>query len=564
MKRSVLMTGENQRRDVALRMGTETRYYDLAVEPLWTGGEIAGVSVAAVDVTDRRAIMAELEAARQEAERIGMHFRSLANGIPQLAWMARPDGWIYWYNRRWYEFTGTTPEQMEGWGWQAVHHPQHLDAVVRRIRDCFERGEAWEDTFPMRSKTGEYRWFLSRALPVRNSSGEIALWFGTNTDITERLKDEEALKAAKEEAERAARAKSTFLAAASHDLRQPVQALVLFNAALQQRLRNHPAAPILARMKSSMEALQVLLEGILDVSRLDAGIVTANLQSFPLGEMVARLGAEYAIQARAKGLRLRYLPISAWVRSDPALLERILRNLLENAVRYTEQGGILLGCRMHGEMLRLQVVDTGVGISAAEREAVFEEFYQVGNRGRDRARGLGLGLAIVRRLAGLLGHRLEVSSVPGKGSVFGIELPRVAPVARPVSAAMPVDTRRELDQRSILVIDDEAMMRQGLEVMLSDWGCRVMTAATEEEAVLAARANPPDAIIADYRLQQGRTGTDAVRAVQRACGREIPAIVLTGDTAPERIVEVKNSGLVIAHKPVVPDSLLQLVAAQLS
>jgi PAS domain S-box-containing protein len=403
---------------------------------------------------------------------------------------------------------------------------------------------------------GEHRWYVTSKMPLRDRNGTVIGVVGLARDITERRQMVEALETARNAAETANRAKSSFLAAASHDLRQPVQALTLFTSALEERLADHPAAALAALIRQALVALQGLLESLLDISRLDAGVVEVNLSRLSLGEIITPLEAEYAARASAKGLRFRVTCADHWTETDPKLLGRVLRNLLENALRYTDRGGILLGCRRRSDRLMLQVVDTGIGIPHEKVEAVFQEFVQLHNEARDRSKGLGLGLAIVRRLLALMGHTLEVRSVPGRGTTFSIALPRVATEreSRPIPKVAPV--RKAMGTREVLVIEDEVMVRQGIEMLVDGWGCHALPAADEDEAVaVATKHRMPDRIIADYRLQNGRLGTDAVRAVQQACGRAIPAIIVTGDTAPERIAEVKASGFAMAHKPVDPDRL---------
>lgn len=405
------------------------------------------------------------------------------------------------------------------------------------------------------------RWFTTIKIPMRNESGDIIGVVGLGRDITERRVMVQQLRQAKEQAEAANRAKTSFLAAASHDLRQPVQALVLFTAALRTRLKDHPAVLVVDRMKQSVDALQLLLESLLDISKLDAGVVGVNTQPVSLAAMISRLVGEYRGAAKRKGLALRSVPSHCLVQTDPVHMERVLRNLIENAIRYTERGSILIGCRQRGDHIELQVMDTGIGIPKDQIESVFQEFHQLGNPGRDRAKGLGLGLSIVRRLLGLLGHELTVTSIPGRGSCFGIQLPRVTGVA-----ACPAYDRATpaAEGKAVLIIDDEATIRQGLEVLLQDWGYGVTAAADAEEAASVVAAHGiPDVIVADYRLQGGRTGTEAVEAIHRACGHSIPAIIITGDTAPERIAEVKRSGHIIAHKPVSGESLQRLISAAL-
>jgi signal transduction histidine kinase len=382
----------------------------------------------------------------------------------------------------------------------------------------------------------------------------------------ERAKDE-ALRSAEEAirardlAEKAEKAKTQFFASASHDLRQPVQSLFFFAQALAERFKGHPGAELLSSMELSLDALKMLLDSLLDVSRLDAGAVKPKPAEFPLASLIERLAAEYGPQAESRGISFRVVTTSAWVRTDPMLLERMVRNLIENALRYTARGGILIGCRRGQNTVRIAIVDTGIGISEHQHKLVFEEFVQIGNPERDRAKGLGLGLAIVKRLGALLDHGVTVKSEPGRGSAFSIELPLAQDgTLQHGSAVIPAnDGGRQL----VVVIDGEAIILLGLRAMLEGWKYDVVAAMSGEDAVrlLCDDGRVPDMIIADYRLRGGRTGIEAIRDIHKACNSDIPAIVLTGDTAPERIAEVKGSGFRLIHKPVTPTMLRQVLAS---
>lgn len=382
---------------------------------------------------------------------------------------------------------------------------------------------------------------------------------GIMRDITDRKRIEDALRRAKEGAERANQAKSKFLAAASHDLRQPVQSLFFFAYALAEKLKDHPASTVLASMSESLDALRMLLDSLLDVSRLDAGVVQPAITEFAVGPLLDRLNREYAPRAAEKGLRLRYVPTRQWTRSDPVLLERLVRNVIENAVRYTESGGIVIGCRRSAQALEVQVVDSGIGIPEEHREEVFEEFAQIGNPERNRQHGLGLGLAIVKRLAALLGHRIVLRSQAGRGTAFGIIVP--AATARSVPKPMRAVPSSGRGKGLVVVIEDEAMVLVAMRAMIEEWGYDVVAAVSADEAVelLLGLGQRPRAVVADYRLQGGRTGVEAIRDVFGVCGVRVPAIVLTGDTAPERIAEVERSGFELLHKPVAPDRLRQVL-----
>ncbi len=380
----------------------------------------------------------------------------------------------------------------------------------------------------------------------------IRLRFKNESLVQQLTEQRDRATAAHERAADAVQAKSQFLAAASHDLRQPVHAMSLFVGALRPHGgRSGELAFIADRFETLVLALKGLLDGLLDISRLDAGIVAPRPVAVPLQPIMEKVAAELAGPAAQKGLELRVAPCSSWGKTDPEMLERILRNLVANAIRYTSSGKVLIGCR-RGRSLRLCVYDTGVGIPAHLTEEVFLEFRQLENPERDRDKGLGLGLAIVRRLADLLDHPLEVRSRPGVGSCFSAAIEPAAPpallTAAPAEAPLPA-----LPGSTVLIVDDDVLGRDALRSLLSSWGCRVLAAsALEEAAALAASAPRLDAILVDYRLRQHVTGYDVLVAIERALGRQVPAAIVTGDTAPERLREAEQTGYPLLHKPVTP------------
>ncbi|HYD70703.1 hybrid sensor histidine kinase/response regulator, partial [Azospirillum sp.] len=353
-------------------------------------------------------------------------------------------------------------------------------------------------------------------------------------------------------------AKTKFLAAASHDLRQPVQSLVFFTSALSAQLPDGPARTMMRDMEMAVDALKMLLDSLLDVSKLDAGVVAAQPIVFPVGTILATMRANYAAVAENKGITLRVVPSSVVVRSDPALLGRLVQNLVDNALRYTSRGTILLGARRRGETLRVEVWDTGIGIAPEMTSEIFEEFTQIGNPERDRTQGLGLGLAIVKRLSRLLSHPVGVRSIPGQGSVFWVDVPAV-PAARPrAAAAATIAAAGTAHRGTIVLIDDEPVVLSSLRALLMGWGYEVVaaTSAAEAVALLQAWPKPPSIILADYRLREGHTGTEAIRDLCQLYHQVIPSIIITGDTAPERLREAEASGISVLHKPVTPPVLL--------
>jgi signal transduction histidine kinase/CheY-like chemotaxis protein len=360
------------------------------------------------------------------------------------------------------------------------------------------------------------------------------------------------------EAERANAAKTRFLAAASHDLRQPIHALGLSFAALSDKVRSPETQPVIDQVEGSIDAVDTMLNALLDISKLDAGVVSPCLESIPVADLIRQLNSEFLSMAGEQGNTLVVRSSDTWVRSDPRMLQRILRNFLANALRYTSNGRVLLAARRRHGKVRFEVRDTGMGIPADRFDDIFLEFQQLGNPQRDRRQGLGLGLAIVKRLAHLLNHPIGLSSTFGRGSCFWVEVPLVDGPATEERPTGHEPNSRPVDQLSgarVLVLDDEAAILESMRTILENWGCDVVLAATVDEAVSVAGSKALDLLIVDYRLAGETTGLDAVSRVRRSADTEIPALVITGDTAPERLREARKSGYPLLHKPVQPARL---------
>jgi len=367
------------------------------------------------------------------------------------------------------------------------------------------------------------------------------------------------LRSKKDEAERATLAKSRFLATASHDLRQPMHALGLFVARLDQLPHAPETQRLIGNVGLSVRALQDLLDGLLDISRLDAGAEKPRVAPVRAEELLRQLDREFGSAAEHKGIRLRVRASPLWLSSDARLLYRMLLNLVSNAVRYTDSGGVLVACRRRGARAVLEVRDSGPGIPAAMHAEVFEEFVQLGNPERDRAKGLGLGLAIVRRTAELLGHPVSLASAPGCGSCFRVEVP-IADAPLRGAERTPEAPQVDLRGVSVLVVDDDALARAALVELLASWGCGVSAAASGAEALqLAARGPAPDVIASDYRLPQGEDAVALIGRLRAAFGRPVPAFLVSGDTGPEVLRAAEASGLVLLHKPVRPARLRSLI-----
>jgi signal transduction histidine kinase/CheY-like chemotaxis protein len=368
---------------------------------------------------------------------------------------------------------------------------------------------------------------------------------------TERLA--ESLREQKELAERASLEKSHFLASASHDLRQPVHALGLFVGALRGVDMPEAGTRLLDQVEASVIALDDLFSALLDISKLDAGIVQPRPQSFPIQPMLERIVRDHLDEAISKSIALVLHPCSAVVETDPVILERILRNLIANAVRYTDRGRVVVGCRHVKGALRIQVWDTGRGIPFNQRERIFEEFFQLENPERDRAKGLGLGLAIVRRLTGILHSPLTLESEPGRGSCFSVTVQKsVLPWLAPPTTIAPATAPGALKRGFVLVIDDETAIQQAMHSLLTNWGHTVMTAGSGDAMLeqLADCPTRPDLIISDYRLRGTETGLAVIDRLHAEYNDDIPALLITGETAPDRLLEARESGFLILHKPV--------------
>jgi signal transduction histidine kinase len=354
-------------------------------------------------------------------------------------------------------------------------------------------------------------------------------------------------------------AKSRFLATASHDLRQPLHALGLFVAQLHGRVRANERRRIVARIDAALSAMNELFNALLDISKLDAGVLTPSITEFPVAKLLDRVDTTFTGAAREKGLSLRVISSSAWVRSDFILLERIVFNLVSNAVRYTRIGGVVVGCRKRGVNLRIEVWDTGPGVPQDQQQSIFGEFYRLGAPGA----GLGLGLAIVDRLCRLLDHSVRLTSILGKGSCFSITVRRVA--ARPEIGESPAPDHPLMDasdRNLVVVIDDDPLVLEGMCGLFRSWGYHLLVAGADDEAIagIADCDRPPALIVSDYHLSGGKTGIEVIEALRRTLSAEIPAFLVSGDTSPELLRQARASGYYLLHKPVDPMTLRAMVS----
>jgi len=366
-------------------------------------------------------------------------------------------------------------------------------------------------------------------------------------ELTSRRGIERALKQAKELADRANATKTRFLAAASHDLRQPLSSALLFLESIDESAVTGLNRDYLHKSRVALASLSNLLGTLLDVARLDSGDIEPQYADFPIAALLDRIRPEFEGVARSAGIGLRFVPTSAWVRSDLHLLETVLRNLISNAIRYTPSGRVLVGCRRRRNGLLVAVHDTGIGIESKHLEAVFTAYYQVATDPRARSAGIGLGLSIVERITQLLSLSREVRSTPGRGSMFAVQVP----YGRSSKRGRAADTARRSRMLVIAVIDDDAGLRQGLAATLSKWGHRPIAALTATDAVVQCIGADltPDLVICDLHLAGGVRGDSAVEEVRREFDRVPPAIIMTSDPDPQLHEAIRARGLVLAPKP---------------
>ena len=382
-----------------------------------------------------------------------------------------------------------------------------------------------------------------------------------NLDLIEQLQQQtQAAQDAQRSAEQANLAKSKFLAAASHDLRQPMYALSLFSGVMAGETRPTRLQDLAKHIAVSVDALEMLFNALLDISKLDAGVTSVEEADFDLQNTFLRMANDFTPVAQDKGLTLTVAATAARVHTDPQLLEQVLRNLLSNAIRYTEAGQVSVSAVNRGDLWHVDVMDSGIGIAITEQDKVFDEFYQVSNPERDRSKGLGLGLAIVKRLTLLLNLPLTLHSQPGRGTRVSVSVP---PAKLSASAAenTPIQGPDRFEDLRVLVVDDEPQVRAAMTLILTSWGCQVVGVESHAQVVahLAATNWVPDVALVDYRLREGSTGIAVLDWLRQHVSTDLPCAIITGDTAAEQLRNITASGFRLVHKPVSPQQLKQLL-----
>ncbi|MBA3638659.1 MAG: PAS domain S-box protein [Acidobacteria bacterium] len=545
------------------------------------GDDAPGALVTVWETTERfRAAQALI----QSEER----FRQLANTIPQLAWMADPDGWITWYNQRWHDYCGTTPEEMEGWGWQRVHDPEALPAVMERWKSSIESGKPFDMTFPLRGADGVFRPFLTRVNPLLDGEGRVILWFGTNTDISDQKRNEtekeqllESERRARADAEHASRLKDEFLATLSHELRTPLNAILGWS----QLLRHHHSQALdigegLTVIERNARMQAQLVEDLLDMSRIVSGKLRIDVQRVDVAGVIDEAIEAVRPAAEAKGLRIEKVldtHVGA-VRGDPARLQQVVWNLLMNAIKFTPRSGkVQVALERVNSHIEITVADNGEGITPEFLPHVFERFRQADAASTRKHSGLGLGLAIVKSIVEAHGGQVRVKSPgAGRGSTFSVELPLVIaqtsaedrlrqhPRTTASDTNHPVCEERMLQGVSVLVVDDERDARELIRFLLEECHAEVMLAENAAEALEILRRSRPDVLLSDIGMpnQDGYALIRNVRELAASDGGDTPAAALTAFARSEDRRRALLAGYQ-SHvaKPVEPAELVTVVAS---
>jgi PAS domain S-box-containing protein len=567
---------------------TEEAFYTFIYSPFRDAtSRVDAAIVFALDVTDEVLAKRQTEQLRERLRTSEAQFQVMAESIPQLAWAARPDGHVDWYNQRWYDYTGTTLDTMQGWGWQSVHAPDHIEQVVTRWRASLDSGDAFEMEFPLRGQDGHFRWHLSRAVPLKDENGRITRWFGTNTDIDvsrraalERKELLEREQAARLAAERASRAKDDFLSTASHELRTPLNAMLGWARLLQSgQLDQSSFIRAIDTIERNARTQVRLIEDILDGSRIINGQL--HLETRPLDMTVVVNAALDTVRTAADAKRITLSvtldPAAARVVGDPDRLQQIIWNLVSNAIKFTpKDGAVTVALDRVGTGIELKVTDNGEGIAPEFLPYVFERFRQAEGSTSRRHSGLGLGLALVRHLVEAHGGTVRAESGgPGRGSAFTVTLPVQAVSAATPGAEPPkqqeasrcVPRAVTLVGARVLVVDDEADARDLVATALRARGAAVTVARSASEALDLVATHPFMVLISDV----GMPGTDGyeligrIRTMTGSRGVHLPAIALTAYSREEDRRRALDAGFTAyASKPIEPDELVQTVFGLLS
>jgi PAS domain S-box-containing protein len=511
--------------------------------------------------------------------------RSVARGAAAHLWIATPDGRLEYCNSGWCDFAGRSTEDMLGKGWSSLVHPDDLQEFLGDWRTARLAKQAFEKECRLISTDGTARRFFVRAEPLLDGNGKVANWHGLNTALPESATHESAMLESADTAARdpngantegqgaagqgaagddpqrvnetIARVRSRMTASANHDLRQPLTALSFLSNSLAKRLHDPISQDLLSSMGRAIQSMQNVVDGQLDFDRVDSGQVEPVLVDHQVNASLIRLASDYSQMAEHKGLGFVVHPSSTCIRTDPALLDTILKNLVCNALRYTVEGRVVVGCRRRSRWLRIEIHDTGRGIDADELGLVWQDFFRSSRSVQQYPGGYGLGLSIVRRLASQLGLSVEVSTKPGRGSCFAVKVPLSGRAATLPNSELNADLTRPLDGLRVLLLDSDPVTANSVRLLVEEWGGTVRTTATPDQAaeLLANSSAPPHAIMADLRFGGVSGGIVTMRQLLARIGHPVQGIILVEENTPVREREIALAGYRMVAKPIAPDAL---------
>ena len=518
-------------------------YFDYTYKPIRNAaGEVYGIMNMSVDVTEQ---VIATNRIKENEER----FRTMADNISQFAWMTDNKGYIYWYNQRWFDYTGTTLKEMEGWKWQTILHPDMADDVIKSFKKAIEAGTDWENTFLLRGKDGIYRWFLSRAVPVKDNAGNVMRWFGTNTDITEQKETNKKAETATLMAEEAMKAKQQFLSNMSHEIRTPMNAIIGFTNVVLKTKLNDKQKEYINAIKASGDSLIVLINDILDLAKVDAGKMIFQKIPFKLSESITEVLHLFEIKIKEKNIKLVKqfdAAIPEILLGDPIRLHQIFINLISNAIKFTPKGKIIMSAQLLEEdddkaTIEFSITDTGIGIPENKLEYIFGAFQQSTSQTSVPFGGTGLGLTIVKQLVENQGGTVSVKSNLGEGSTFSFVLsfgktPYQAEVVKETESTPPIKNLKTL------IVEDVKLNQLLMKILLEDFGCEVDLADNGKIAVEKVKINNYDLILMDLQMPE-MNGFEATEYIRTEMNSKIPIIALTANVTTIDLEKCKAFGM---------------------
>ncbi len=505
--------------------------------------------------------------AKQALQESEQQFRTLTEAMPQMVWITRADGWSIYFNQQWVEYTGLSLNDSYGHGWNQAFHPDDRKRAWEAWQHAAQSESLYSLESRLRDKDGNYRWWLVRGTARRDQFDRIINWFGTCTDITEQKKTEQQLLKSLQKTAEKERSKTRFLAAAGHDLRQPVAAANLFVYALKQTHPTPQQNELIGKLDQSMNAFSDLLNQLLDISKFDAGVIKPQKNAFNLSDLCELLEQTFTQTATGRCLKFHQFfstRRALLVHTDIGLLRSVLMNLVSNALKFTSRGGVLVSARPRGNRVLIQVWDTGIGISQEQLPLIFDEFYQIGNSQRNREAGLGLGLSICQRAILLLGESINCRSQPGKGSVFEFSLPLIEEQRQSERKTEQEDVAVAATLFSagtrVMVLEDDELVAKGIVSLLRSFDCQVYHYDNAEQAL--AEDITADYHLVDYTLSGKLNGIDFLEAKQKKSLIPLRAVIVTGETSTKFIRSAASCRWPLLHKPVDFEKLARALHAQ--